>query len=85
MTNRQIELLKLVGFKIDGNKIIWKNDSLASIFYDKKSGLFNIKVQAHTFTPGDYDSVEYLAIDLNHMLGLIYELNSLKEGDSNEN
>lgn len=84
MNKRQIELLNLVGFKVVGNNINWKNDSLASIFFDETSGLFNIKVQAHTFTPGDYEDVEYLAIDLNHMLGLVYELNSIKEV-SNEN
>lgn len=84
MNKRQIELLKFLGCKVDGTKIIWKDDSLASIFFDESSGLFNIKVQEHTFKPGDYDSVEYLAIDLHHMLGIIYELNSVR-GDKNEN
>lgn len=84
ISKRQFELLNLVGFKIEGDNIIWKNDSQASIYYDEPTGLFNIKVKAHTFTPGDYDSVEYLAIDLNHMLGLIYELNSIRGGDSDE-
>lgn len=79
MTKKQIELLKLVGFKIKGNNVIWKNKSLASIYYDEKAKLFNIKVEQHTFTPGDYDAIEYLAIDINHMLGLIYELNSIRE------
>ena len=84
MNKRQIELLNFVGFQVDENKIKWKNSSLASIFFDKDSGLFSIKVQAHNFAPGDYDSIEYLSIDLNHMLGLVYELNSIKEV-SNEN
>lgn len=84
MNKRQIELLNFVGFQVDGDNIKWKNNSLASIFFDKDSELFSIKVQAHNFAPGDYDSIEYLSIDLNHMLGLVYELNSIKEV-SNEN
>ena len=84
MNKRQIELLNFVGFQVDGDNIKWKNNSLASIFFDNDSGLFSIKVQAHNFAPGDYDSIEYLSIDLNHMLGLVYELNSIKEV-SNEN
>ncbi len=84
MNKRQIELLNFVGFQVDGDNIKWKNNSLASIFFDKNSGLFSIKVQEHNFAPGDYNSIEYLSIDLNHMLGLVYELNSIKEV-SNEN
>ena len=83
MNKRQIELLNFVDFQVDGNNIKWKNNSLASIFFDKDSGLFSINVQAHNFKPGDYDSIEYLAIDLNHMLGLVYELNSIGGGNSN--
>ena len=79
MNKRQIELLNFVGFQVDGDNIKWKNNSLASIFFDKDSGLFSIKVQAHNFDPGDYDSIEYLSIDLNHMLVLVYELNSITE------
>jgi len=84
MNKKQRELLKFLGFKVDGINITWKNDSLVSIFFDESSGLFNIKIQEHTFKPGDYDSIEYLAIDLHHMLGIIYELNSVR-GDKNEN
>lgn len=84
MNKRQIELLNFAGFKVNGNNIKWKNNSLASIFFDEASGLFSIKVQAHNFTPRDYKSIEYLSIDLNHMLGLVYELNFVKEV-SNEN
>lgn len=85
MNKRQLELLKLVGFKVSGNNITWKNKSYSSIYFDQATKLFGIKVNAHTFTPGDYDSVEYLAIDLNHMLGLVYELNMIKDGDFHAN
>ena len=85
MNKRQLELLNLVGFKVDGNNITWKNNSHSSIYFDKDTKLFSIKVDAYTFTPGDYDSVEYLAIDLHHMLGIIYELNMIKDGDYHAN
>lgn len=78
MNKRQIELLNFLGCKIVGTNIIWKEESLASIYFDKPSGLFNIKVQNYTFKPNDYDSIEHLAIDLHHMLGIIYELNSIR-------
>ena len=42
MNKRQIELLNFVGFQVDGDNIKWKNNSLASIFFDKDSGLFSI-------------------------------------------
>lgn len=84
MNKRQIELLNLIGLKINGNNIEWKKDSLASIYFDQNTKLFNIKIKEYDFTPGDYDSIEYLTIDLNHMLGLIYELNMIKDGVSNE-
>lgn len=85
MNKRQIELLNLIGLKINGNNIEWKKDSLASIYFDQNTKLFNIKIKEHDFIPGDYDSIEYLTIDLNQMLGLIYELNMIKDGISNEN
>lgn len=80
MNKRQIELLKLVGFKVSDNKITWRNISYSSIYFE----LFSIKIDAHTFNHGDYDSIEYLAIDLNHILDLVYELNTIKDGDYNE-
>lgn len=85
MNKRQLELLNLAGFKVNDNKITWKNNSHSSIYFDQDTKLFSIKVNAYTFTPGDYDSVEYLAIDLNHMLGLVYELNMIKDGDCHAN
>ena len=32
-------------------------------------------MKSFTFKPGDYESVEMFSITLNHMLGLVYELN----------
>ena len=78
ITKRQNELIKFCGYKIKNNRLIGENESLSSIFFDKKTGLFSIDIKSHTFSPGDYDSIEYFTITLNRMLGLIYELNNLE-------
>lgn len=85
MTNRQKELIKFCGYKIIDNKLVGEKECISNIFYDEKSGLFSIDISAYTFVPGDYDSIEAFTIVINRMLGLIYELNSIKDGDSSEN
>lgn len=85
MTNRQKDLIKFCGYKIAGNKLVGEKDCISNMYYDEKTGLFSIDMKAFTFTPGDYDSVEMFSITLNHMLGLVYELNSIKDADSVEN
>lgn len=85
MTNKQIEILNFLKKKMDGNNVVWDHESKASMFFDEDSKLFNIKIDAHTFTPGDYDSIEQFTIDVSHMLALAYELNFFCGGDSIEN
>lgn len=86
MNKRQIELLNFCGYKIDSsNRINGEKDCIASMAFDEKSKMFSIKIKSYTFNPGDYESIEMFTITVNHMLGLIFELNSIKDGDSNEN
>lgn len=79
MTNRQKELIKLCGYKIVDNKLIGEKESLSAIYYDEDTNLFSIDMKAFKFKPGDYESVEMFSITLNHMLGLVYELNMIKD------
>ncbi len=85
MTNKQKELIKFCGYKIVGNHLVGEKKCISSIYYDETSRLFSIKIKAFTFIPSNYESVEMFSITLNHMLGLIYELNSIKDGDFIEN
>ncbi len=80
MTKKQIEILTFCGYKIDGNKIYGEKECIASIIFDDKSKMFALDVKAHTFEPGDYDSIEMLYLAVYHMLGLIYNLNTLGDG-----
>ena len=84
MTNEQKELIKFCGYKIVDNHLVGEKECISSIYYDKISGLFSIQMKAFNFVPGDYDSVEMFSITLNHMLGLIYELNLIKDGGSHD-
>lgn len=83
MTNRQKELIKLCGYKIVDNKLVGEKECISSIFYDEKSKLFSINMKSFTFKPGDYESIEMFSITLNHMLGLVYELNLIKDQHEN--
>lgn len=84
MTNKQKELIKFCGYKIVGNRLVGEKECISSIYYDEISGLFSIDMKAFNFSPGDYESVEIFSITLNHMLGLVYELNLIKDGVSND-
>ena len=84
MTNRQKELINLCGYKIVDNRLIGEKECISSIYYDEKTKLFSIDMKPYNFTPGDYETVEMVSITLNHMLGLVYELNLIGE-KSNEN
>lgn len=84
MTNKQKELIKFCGYKIVGNRLVGEKECISSIYYDEISGLFSIDMKAFNFSPGDYESVEMFSITLNHMLGLVYELNLIKDGVSND-
>lgn len=75
MTNRQKELIKLCGYKIVDNKLIGEKECISNIYYDEESQLFSIDMKSYNFKPGDYETVEMFSITLNHMLGLVYELN----------
>lgn len=84
MTNKQKELIRFCGYKIVDNHLVGEKECISSIYYDKISGLFSIRMKAFNFVPGDYESVEMFSITLNHMLGLIYELNLIKDGGSHD-
>ena len=85
MTNKQKELINFCGYKIVDNYLVGEKECISSIYFDEVTKLFSIKIKAFNFSPGDYDSIELFSITLNHMLGLIYELNMIKDGVSNEN
>ena len=84
MTNKQKELIKFCGYKIVDNYLVGEKDCIASIYFDEATKLFSIKINAFDFSPGDYESIELFSITLNHMLGLVYELNLIKNNDSND-
>lgn len=79
MNNRQKELIKLCEYKIIGNRIVGKKDCISTIYFDEDAKLFSIKIKSYNFTPGDYENIEMFTITVNHMLGLVYELNLIKE------
>ena len=83
ITNRQKELITLCGYKIIDNRLESEKDSVSSIYFDTNTGLFSIDIKSYSFKPGDYEEVEMFTITVNHMLGLIYELN-LIGGNINE-
>ena len=83
ITNRQKELITLCGYKII-NKLIGEKESISCIYYDEKSGLFSIDLKSHNFNPGDYEEIEMFTITVNHMLGLIYELNLIGGNNDKE-
>lgn len=84
MTNKQKELIKFCGYKIIDNHLVGEKECISSIYFDENSGLFSIKMKAFNFSPGDYESIEMFSITLNHMLGLVYELNLIKDCVSND-
>lgn len=75
ISSRQKELITLCGYRIIDNRLIGDKESISSIYYDAKSGLFSIDIKAYNFKPGNYEEIEMFTITVNHMLGLIYELN----------
>lgn len=80
MTKKQLELLNFCGYKVDkNNKISGEKECIASMFFDEKTKLFSVAIKSYTFEPGDYDSIEMLTITVNHMLGLVYDLNHLED------
>lgn len=83
MTNRQIKLLNFCGYKVIGNKIYGEKECIANIVFDKKSKLFSIDIDAYSFKPGDYVSIEAFTLVVNHMLGIIYELNEMVRKNEN--
>lgn len=84
MTNKQKELIKFCGYKIVDNHLVGEKECISKIYFDETTKLFSIEMKAYTFSPGDYESIEMFSISLNHMLGLVYELNQIKDGDSND-
>ena len=82
MNERQKELIKLCGYKIVGNKLVGEKECISNIYFDNKTKLFSINIKAYKFTPGDYETIETFSITLNHMLGLIYELNLINDKES---
>lgn len=76
---RQLQMLELCGFKFDNNKVIdiQNRNMLVEITYTYVTGMFGVKTEGKYFDFGDYDSVENFTIDVNHVLGLVYELNML--------
>lgn len=86
MNNKQIELLKFLGFTIDlENNVVNDRDknSLVSIYFNDTLKVFTLKISDHDFLKDDYDAIEYLSIELNRKLSLIYELNTFMKGDTN--
>jgi len=85
MNNKQIELLKFCGFEIDDDHLLVlekeNKNSLVKICFNNSVKLFTIKTQGCYFKPNDYDSIELFTIELSRKLGLVYELNHLKDGD----
>lgn len=54
MNKKQLEVLGFLKKKIIRNTIVWKHDTSISIYFDKATKLFNIKIESYTFIPGDY-------------------------------
>ena len=81
MNKHQEQLLNLCGYHVDETGSIIKEDKskLSTIIFDKETRLFTISISAYTFNPGDHDSIEEFSIDLNHKLGLVYELNLVND------
>ena len=83
-TKRQLELLRLCGFEFVDNKFkdFHNRNMLVDIIYESDTGLFTLETKGKRFDVKDYDSVEAFTIDVNHVLGLIYELNLLNENEN---